>query len=136
MDGTVVLTQRQPRWMMVFFAVVTVLGVVAVVATVLDDPRRLISFLPMAVFFVFGALMVLRPPRIELHEDALVARTVRTVRIPYGDITAVRGDVPSRLDWSTHLFVERRQGEPVKLAPVDVPLTELHDLIAQRAGLT
>ncbi|WP_152193030.1 hypothetical protein [Georgenia satyanarayanai] len=135
MDGPLVLTQRQPRWMLVALAVFTAVVVVMAVAVVREDPRRLLSFVPTVGFIVFAAAVVLRPPRVELHEDVLVVRGVRTTRIPYTDITAVRGDVPSRLDWSTHLLVERREGRPVTLSAVDVPLAEVHDLIARRAGL-
>lgn len=135
MGAPVVLRQRQPRWVLVFLGVLTVVFGGTVVAVVQDDPRRLLSAVPTFGLIVLGAAVVLRPPRIELHEDVLVARTVRTVRIPYADITAVRGDVPSRLDWSTHLLVERREGGPVKLAPVEVPLAEVHDLVVRRAGL-
>lgn len=135
MDGPLVLSQRQPRWMVVVLAVFTAVVVVMVVAVVRDDPRRLLSFVPTVGFIVFAAAVVLRPPRVELHEDALVVRNVRTTRIPYADVTAVHGDVPARLDWSTHLLVERREGKPVKVAAMDVPLAEVHDLIAQRAGL-
>lgn len=136
MDAPVVLRQRQPRWALALLGVFVIVALAMVVAVVLlDDPRRLLSFIPTAGFVVVGLVLLVRPPQIELHEDALVARTLRSVRIPYTDITAVRGDVPSRLDWSTHLVVERREAAPVKLAPVEAPLTEVHDLITARAGL-
>lgn len=60
-----------------------------------------------------------------------MARTIRRVRVPYEDIVAVRGDVPARLDWSTHLVVERG-GAPVKLPVVERPVPEVYEMIIAR----
>lgn len=116
-----------------FIAIFTLVVLIVLFAIVFDgDPRHLIRAVPTVLLVCLGVGVVVRPPRIELREDALVARTVRRVRVPYVDITAVRGDVPARLDWSTHLVVERRSGRPVKLPPVDRPVPEVYELIVAR----
>jgi hypothetical protein len=76
-----------------------------------------------------------RGHRIELHRDELSVRLpLRTRHIAYRDITAVRGDVPTRLEWSTWLVVERRRGRRVTLPPVDLPIVAVHDLLAERVA--
>ncbi len=47
----------------------------------------------------------------------------------------MRGDVPGRLDGSTQLVVERRDGKVVNLPQVELPLDEVHELVVSRAGL-
>ncbi len=97
MDGPLVLTQRQPRWMVVVLAAFTAVVIVMAVAVVREDPRRLLSFAPTVGFIVFAVAVVLRPPRVELYEDVLVARNVRTTRIPR---TSPRSAVTSQRGWT------------------------------------
>ncbi len=128
-----VLRQRQPLWLRVFIAIFTVFFLIVLGTIILDgDPRHLICAVPTVVLVCLGVGVLVWPPRIELREDALVARTIRRVRVPYEDIVAVRGDVPARLDWSTHLVVERRGGAPVKLPVVERPVPEVYDMIIAR----
>jgi hypothetical protein len=91
-------------------------------------PWSLLPLLP-PLWFLF---LFLRRPRIALGVDELVVRYVRTHRIPYADITAVRGDIPSRVEWSSRLFVERGTGRRVALPRVEAPLPQVHELITAR----
>lgn len=94
----------------------------------------IVSLLPAAVPLAF-LLTMLRPKRVELRDTELVLRhAVRTRRIPYADIAAVRGDIPSRVDWSTRLELELRDGRTVGVPSTREPLAHVHDLIAERIG--
>ncbi|MFC4554140.1 hypothetical protein [Georgenia faecalis] len=110
--------------------VVLAVGVVGWMVVTTSQP---VSLLPLLSAAAPGWFLSRR--RVELHEDELVVRKVRTHRIPYTDITAVRGDVPDHLTWSTQLVVERRSGEPITLPAVSEPVPQVRDLIVARAGL-
>ncbi|MFC4554142.1 hypothetical protein [Georgenia faecalis] len=72
---------------------------------------------------------------VELHDDALVIRRFQQRWVPYGEITAVTGDVPGALRASTRLRIERRTGRPIRLPVLAVPVPEAHAFIVARAGL-
>jgi len=130
----VLLRQEVRRWERVLLVVVAVLFAAAVWFTVVRGPGSIVSLLPAVVPMVF-ALTLLRPKAIELRDTELVLRSaVLTRRIPYTDITAVRGDIPSRIDWSTRLSIELRDGRSVAVPSTREPLTLVHELIAERIG--
>ncbi|WP_127571251.1 hypothetical protein [Georgenia faecalis] len=125
---------RAERWVVIASALV----VVGVVWREIIDGFSVLSLLP----FLYPVLMVLYiglrkfgRPRIELGGDALVVVGLRTRRVPYDDITAVRGDIPNHITWSGRLFVERRGDKPLRVPFLAMPIPELRDLIAERAGV-
>ena len=94
-----------------------------------------LPFLPSAVILAIFVLTLLRPKRVELRETGLVLRSaVRTRRIPYTDIVAVRGDIPNRTDWSSRLQLQLHDGRTVWVPSTREPLTVVHELIAERIG--
>jgi hypothetical protein len=138
-DETVVLHGRPPaRWLrpvswLVIAAAVAGWVVVAAAGTTLSAVQLLnpVVVTGWAVLLPFA----LRRTRIELRREELVVRLpLRTLRVPYGDVSAVHGDVPTRLEWSTWLVVERRHGRALTLPPVQVPLHTVHELLTQRVA--
>ncbi len=126
-----------PRFVRVAAVVVCLLWIVYGVALIVEP-----SVAPSPWMLMLGLSQVLfaveqlrRPGRIELRRDELVVKQVRTRRIPYADITAVRGDIPNHPTWSGAVVLERRSGAPVTLPSVTMPLAEVHDLVVERAGL-
>ncbi|MBD8062040.1 PH domain-containing protein [Oceanitalea stevensii] len=132
----VLLRQEVRRWEGVMLAVLVV-AAFAVVWWVVTRHRSgsLLPMLPSTAFFAVFVLTLLRPKRVELRDTELVLRSaVRTRRIPYEEIIAVRGDIPSRIDWSTRLSIELRDGRSVAVPSTREPLTLVHELIAERIG--
>lgn len=130
----VLLRQEVRRWEWVLLVVVLVLFAAAVWFTVVRGTGSIVSLLPAVVPTIF-ALTLLRPKAVELRDTELILRhAVRTRRIAYADIAAVRGDIPSRIDWSTRLELHLRDGRTVWVPFTREPLTVVHDLIAERIG--
>lgn len=130
----VLLRQEVRRWERVLLVVVAVLFAAAVWFTVVRGPGSIVSLLPAVVPMVFASTL-LRPKAVELRDTELVLRSaVLTRRIPYTDIAAVRGDIPSRIDWSTRLELHLRDGRTVWVPLTREPLAVVHDLIAERIG--
>ncbi|MCM3660547.1 PH domain-containing protein [Georgenia satyanarayanai] len=130
----VLLRQEVRRWEWVMLAVLVV-AAFAVVWWIVTRNRSgsLLPMLPSTVFFAIFVLTLLRPKRVELRDTELVLRSaVRTRRVPYEEIVAVRGDIPSRIDWSTRLSVELRDGRSVAVPSTREPLTLVHELISER----
>lgn len=89
--------------------------------------------LPITVVVIVVVLAVLRPKRVELRDSEVVLRrALLTRRVPYADIVAVRGDIPARLDWSTRLVLELRNGRTVWVPSTREPLDVVQDLISER----
>lgn len=132
----VLLRQQVRRWEWVMLAVVVVPAFAVLWWIVTrNGPGSLLPMLPSTVFIAVFVLTLLRPKRVELRDAALVLRSaVRTRRVPYGEILTVRGDIPSRIDWSTRLSLELRDGRTVAVPSTREPLTIVHDLIAERIG--
>lgn len=130
----VLLRQEVRRWEWVFLAVVLA-GYAATWWFVLrhGSGGSSLPALPSLVILVVFVLTLLRPRRVELRDAELVLRSaVRTRRIPYTDIVAVRGDIPSRIDWSSRLELELRDGRTVAVPSTREPLVVVHELISER----
>jgi hypothetical protein len=135
----VVIRSAPPSWKTRRFAhvlpaVVAFLWVTLLIWRPDVNPISLIGFAyPTALALMLP--LQLRGYRLELLRDGLVLRApLRVRRVPYRDITAVTGDVPTRIEWSTTLVLQRRSGRPLTLPQLALPLPELRDLIAARLG--
>ncbi|WP_152188898.1 PH domain-containing protein [Georgenia satyanarayanai] len=132
----ILLREEVRRWEAVMLAVL-VIAAVAVVWWIgtRNRPGSLLSMLPATVFFAVFVLTLLRPKRVELRDTELVLRSAaRTRRIPYEEIATVRGDIPSRIDWSTRLELELRDGRTVWVPSTREQLAVVHELISERIG--
>ncbi|MFC4554139.1 hypothetical protein [Georgenia faecalis] len=125
---------RAERWAMASFVLVASVSLwlkVTQGVTISTFPGLLYP----ALLVAYIGLRKFGRPRIELGGDELVVVGLRTRRVPYDDITAVRGDIPNHITWSGRLFVERRGDKPLRVPFLAMPIPELRDLIAERAGV-
>lgn len=132
-EPRVLLRQEVRLWEWAIMAVV-VAGVAAIWWIALTNGSgSVLPSLPSTFLLVVIVLTLLRPKRIELRDTELVLRhALHTRRIPYDEILAVRGDIPSRIDWSTRLSLELRDGRSVRVPSTREPLTLVHDFISER----
>lgn len=98
-------------------------------------PASFLSLVPATLMVASMLLTRMQPYRVELRGTELVLRyLLHARRIPYTSIRSVHGDVPARLDWSTRVQLELRDGKRVTLPVVEASLAEVHRLISQRVG--